>query len=72
MAAICDEHGKPAFIGAGATPGELQDIVLYATCDKAGGRAACTREIARLKTSDAPLAKWIEDRQIVRCQLPPP
>ncbi|NUP10293.1 MAG: hypothetical protein HOW73_29940 [Polyangiaceae bacterium] len=71
--AICDEQGKPAFIAAGMPKDELDDITACARCDKAKGRAACDREIERLKTSDAELSKWIADEQIPRCQtaLPP-
>jgi hypothetical protein len=67
---VCDEKGRPAFIAPKMKKDEGADIVDCAICHPQRGPAACQREIARLKASDAELAAHVETKQIRRCQTP--
>ena len=49
---------------------EGKDIVDCAICHPKRGPAACEREIARLKSSDPPLAVFVETEQLRRCRTP--
>ena len=64
----CDTQKRPAFFGGAMRQAERDDVLACARCDAARGRSACDREIARLVSSDPPLARWISEMQIPRCQ----
>ncbi|APR78694.1 Hypothetical protein A7982_04041 [Minicystis rosea] len=66
----CDGKNKPVGRGKILTTQEAADVQACGVCDAEKGPAACAREVRRLATGDAALAKYIETVHVPRCQEP--
>ena len=66
----CDGPGRPVERGKNLTTAEAADVRDCAVCDAEKGPAACAREIRRLETPDAELARYIETVHVARCRKP--
>lgn len=66
----CDGKDKPVRRGQSLTTQEAADVHACGVCDAEKGPAACAREVRRLATGDAALAKYIETVHVPRCKEP--
>lgn len=69
----CDGPGKPVNRGKDVSvvmsSTEAREVVACGTCDSHVGQGACEREVARLRRTDADLARYIERIHTTRCQV---
>jgi hypothetical protein len=66
----CDGKDKPVRRSQILTTQEAADVHACGVCDAENGPAACAREVRRLATGDAALAKYIETVHVPRCREP--
>ena len=66
----CDAKDKPVERGELLSTADAADVRDCASCDADKGVAACGREIARLKTSDAEVAHYLETVLVPNCRKP--
>jgi hypothetical protein len=66
----CDGKDKPVERGELMSTAEAADVRDCARCDAVKGVAACGREVARLKASDADVAHYVETVLVPNCRKP--